>query len=72
MWQSGRGHRWQYNVAKCGRAREVIVGNIIRRMRLACWMTRLGVRLYVQYIVWAAEVIDGNIMWQNVAERERS
>ena len=34
------------NVAKYGRAGEAKDDNMIRRMRLTCWMTRLGVGLY--------------------------
>jgi len=44
------------NVAKYGRAGEAADDSIMRRMRLTCWMTRLGARLYVHClscVTWA-------------------
>jgi len=37
FWKSCR--LWD-NVGKCGRTRQVKEGNILRRMRLACWITK--------------------------------
>jgi hypothetical protein len=54
---SRKSYRLWEGVEKCGRVRQATDGNIIRRMRLACWITKDKVNQNKQYSFFGTSTI---------------